>query len=99
MIKYGRFTSSPVGALTFMPAFRDVLDDREIIAAAAFIKARWPTALRVSQAMLNPERAGVPQRADQTEWRFPPASCSSGRRQQAAATGTVSATAAESAAR
>ena len=72
MIKYGRFPSAPAGDVSFMPAFRDVLDDRDIIAATAFIKARWPTALRVSQAMLNPGRAGMPQRADQTEWRFPP---------------------------
>jgi S-disulfanyl-L-cysteine oxidoreductase SoxD len=95
MIKYGRFPSAPVGAVSFMPAFKDVLDDRDVIAAAAFIRARWPTALRVSQAMLNPGRAGMPQRADQTEWRFPPASCSAARRQRAAATGAITATAAE----
>ena len=83
MIKYGRFPSAPVGAVSFMPAFKDVLDDRDVIAAAAFIKARWPTALRVSQAMLNPGRAGMPQRADQTEWRFPPATCNAARRQRA----------------
>ena len=58
MTKYGRFPSLSAGAVSFMPAFRGVLDDREIIAATAFIKARWPTALRVSQAMLNPGRAG-----------------------------------------
>ena len=63
MIKYGRFPSAPVDALWFMPAFKDMLDDREIIAVTAFIKARWPTALRVSQAMLNPGCAGMPQRA------------------------------------
>ena len=83
MIKYGRFPSAPVGAVSFMPALKDVLDDRDVIAAAAFIKARWPTALRVSQAMLNPGRAGMPQRADQTEWRFPPATCNAARRQRA----------------
>ncbi|MGA7259378.1 MAG: cytochrome c [Stellaceae bacterium] len=95
MIKYGRFPSTPVGAASFMPAFRDVLDGREIIAATAFIKARWPTALRVSQAMLNPGRAGMPQRADQTEWRFPPAYCSAARRRQAAVTAASAAAAAE----
>ncbi len=95
MIKYGRFPSAPAGDVSFMPAFRDVLDDRDIIAATAFIKARWPTALRVSQAMLNPGRAGMPQRADQTEWRFPLTSCSVARRQQAAAAGTSTARAAE----
>jgi mono/diheme cytochrome c family protein len=86
IIKYGRFPWSPAGAVSFMPAFRDALEDREIIAAAAFIKARWPIALRVSQAMLNPGRAGMPQAANQTEWKFPPATCNASRRQQAAGT-------------
>ncbi len=95
MIKYGRFPSAPVGAVSFMPAFKDVLDDRDIIAAAAFIKARWPTALRVSQAMLNPGHVGMPQRADQAEWRFPTISCSAARRRQAADTGAITANAAE----
>ena len=87
MIKYGRFPATPVGGASFMPAFKDVLDDREIITATSFIKARWPTALRVSQAMLNPGRTGMPQRVGQTEWRFPPAYCSAARRQQAAEAG------------
>jgi len=95
MIKYGRFPSAPIGAVSFMPAFKDVLDDRDIIAATAFIKARWPTALRVSQAMLNPRHAGMPQRADQTEWRFPTISCSAARRLQAAAKGAITETPAE----
>lgn len=99
MIKYGRFTTRPVGAVSFMPAFKDILADRDTIAVTAFIKARWPTALRVSQAMLNPGRAGIPQRASQTEWRFPPSSCSAARRRQAAATGAISAAPAEAAAR
>jgi mono/diheme cytochrome c family protein len=84
MTKYGRFTSAR-GVVSFMPAFEDVLDDGEIIAVTAFIKSRWPTALRVSQAMLNPGRAGMPQLAAQTEWRFPPATCNAARRQRAAA--------------
>jgi S-disulfanyl-L-cysteine oxidoreductase SoxD len=95
MIKYGRFTTASVGAVSFMPAFRDVLDDRDIIAVTAFIKARWPTALRVSQAMLNPGRAGMPERANETEWRFPPTSCGAARRQQSVAAGATSAAAAE----
>ncbi len=36
MIKYGRFPSTRVGAASFMPAFSEVLDDREIIAATAY---------------------------------------------------------------
>lgn len=91
MTKYGRFPSLPADAVSYMPAFGGVLDDREIIAVLAFIKARWPTALRVSQAMLNPGRVGMPERAQQTDWRFPPASCSATRRQQAASAAANSA--------
>lgn len=85
MIKYGRFSSAPANAVSFMPAYEDHLSNCDIIAVMAFIKARWPTALRVSQAMLNPGHAGMPQRADQIEWRFPPSFCNAARRQRAAA--------------
>jgi hypothetical protein len=40
--------------------------------ALAFIKARWPLGLRVSQAMLNPGFAGMPADANHLEWRLPP---------------------------
>ena len=40
-------------------------------------------------------RGDAAQWAHQTEWRFPPASCSAARRQRAAATGAITATAAE----
>jgi mono/diheme cytochrome c family protein len=85
IVKYGRFSETPVDEVSFMPAFRQVLDDRDIIAVTAFIKSRWPTALRVSQAILNPGHAGMPLRADETEWKFPPVNCSAERRRQAAA--------------
>jgi S-disulfanyl-L-cysteine oxidoreductase SoxD len=85
MTKYGKFPGLPARTVSFMPAFRNILTDREIIAVTAFIKASWPIALRVSQAILNPDHAGMPQRADNTEWRFPPNSCSAARRQQATA--------------
>jgi S-disulfanyl-L-cysteine oxidoreductase SoxD len=84
MTKYGRFPGLPASTVSFMPAFRNILADREIIAVMAFMKAAWPTALRVSQAMLNPDHAGMPQQADETGWRFPPTSCSATRRRQAA---------------
>ena len=83
MTRYGRFVSMPANAISYMPAFGSVLDDRQIIAVTAFIKARWPIALRVSQAMLNQGHAGMPQQANQTDWRFPPTSCSAARRRQA----------------
>jgi mono/diheme cytochrome c family protein len=88
MTKYGSFPSPAAGVSSYMPAFGNVLDDRDIVAVMAFIKARWPIALRVSQAMLNPGRAGMPQRADQADWRFPLYSCSAARRQDADA-GTI----------
>jgi hypothetical protein len=55
-----------------MPAFAAILDDDQILAALAFIKARWPLGLRVSQAMLNPGFAGMPADANDVEWRLPP---------------------------
>jgi hypothetical protein len=55
-----------------MPAFAAILEDHQILAALAFIKARWPLGLRVSQAMLNPGFAGMPADANDVEWRLPP---------------------------
>jgi S-disulfanyl-L-cysteine oxidoreductase SoxD len=67
MIKYGRFPSMPAEIVSFMPAFDAVLSDLEILSVAAFIKARWPIGLRISQAMLNPGRAGMPRQAGAEE--------------------------------
>jgi mono/diheme cytochrome c family protein len=84
MTKYGRFASVPARTVSFMPGFGDVLDDGEIIAVMAFIKARWPIGLRASQAMLNPGRVGMPRQANEAEWRLPP-TCNGVLRQRAAA--------------
>jgi mono/diheme cytochrome c family protein len=72
MTKFGRFASAPPQAVSYMPAFKGVLEDREILAVIAFIKARWPIGLRISQAMLNPGSAGMPQHANSVDWRLPP---------------------------
>jgi mono/diheme cytochrome c family protein len=72
MIKYGRFRSMPAEIVSFMPAFDAVLGDRDILSVMAFIKARWPIGLRISQAMLNPGRAGMPRQAGTEEWRLSP---------------------------
>ena len=72
MTKFGRFSTAPPDAVSYMPAFKDVLSDDEILAVMAFIKARWPLGLRVSQAMLNPGFAGMPARANEVEWTLPP---------------------------
>ena len=70
--KYGRFAAEPADPAPATPAFEATLDDRQIVAVLAFIKARWPLGLRVSQAMLNPGFAGMPTDADEVEWRLPP---------------------------
>jgi hypothetical protein len=55
-----------------MPAFRDSLSSEQITAVIAYIKASWPIGLRVSQAMLNPGKAGMPAHAEDVEWTLPP---------------------------
>ena len=70
--KYGRFAAEPADPIPAMPAFAAILDDHQILAVLAFIKARWPLGLRVSQAMLNPGLAGMPTDANDVEWRLPP---------------------------
>jgi mono/diheme cytochrome c family protein len=72
MTKYGQFADAPDKAASAMPAFKDVLDDQEILAVIAYIKASWPIGLRVLQAMGNPGRAGMPREADRGDWKFPP---------------------------
>lgn len=71
MTKSGRFASTPPDAISYMPAFEGVLEDQEILAVIAFIKARWPIGLRISQAMLNPGFAGMPKQTN-ADWRLPP---------------------------
>jgi mono/diheme cytochrome c family protein len=72
MTKYGTADPAAPDAESAMPAFKDQLSDREILAVIAFLKARWPLGLRVSQALLNPGYAGMPADADRVEWRLPP---------------------------
>jgi hypothetical protein len=71
MAKYGQFADAHKAA-SAMPAFKDVLDDQEILAALTYLKASWPIGLRVLQAMGNPGRAGMPREADRGDWKFPP---------------------------
>jgi S-disulfanyl-L-cysteine oxidoreductase SoxD len=72
MTKYGRFDETPAKAVSFMPAFKDILTDADILSVIAFIKRRWPLGLRVSQAMLNPGQAGMPPDASDVAWTLPP---------------------------
>lgn len=44
---------APAGFSSNMPSFADALSDAEIWASLAFIKSRWPDAIRTRQARLN----------------------------------------------
>jgi mono/diheme cytochrome c family protein len=73
MTKEGRFPATPATATSYMPAFRTVLTDGQILAVLAFIKANWSIGLRISQALLNPGNAGLPAAAlDKNDWTLPP---------------------------
>jgi hypothetical protein len=85
--KYGKPAKTPPAAVSFMPAFQDALNDRQILAIIAFIKARWPVGLRILQAMRNPGFAGMPANADAADWQLPPNCNAILRRSEAAAAG------------
>jgi mono/diheme cytochrome c family protein len=72
MTKFGRFRTTPDSVKSYMPAYGQTLSDEQILATIAYIKATWPLGLRVSQALLNPEYAGMPRNAETVEWRLPP---------------------------
>jgi mono/diheme cytochrome c family protein len=72
MIKFGRFATTPATVKSYMPAYAQNLGDDQVLATIAYIKATWPLGLRVSQALLNPDYAGMPRNADTVEWRLPP---------------------------
>jgi len=77
--KDGRWSETDSATL-YMPAFGNRLSDADIEASLAFIKRSWPLGLRVSQAMLNPDRAGMPAHSEDVDWRFPPTTCRGSRR-------------------
>ena len=56
-----------------MPAFVTILNDADILASIAFIKARWPDGLILLQAMRNSGRVGFPAETVRSNWKFPPA--------------------------
>lgn len=73
MTREGRFPTTPATATSYMPAFRHVLTDDQILAVLAFIKANWSIGLRISQALLNPGNAGLPAAAlSNNDWTLPP---------------------------
>jgi mono/diheme cytochrome c family protein len=72
MTKYGRFPGAPKSIHSYMPAFEQRLTDQQILSVLAFIKARWPLGIRVSQSLLNPHFRGMPRDADKVQWTLPP---------------------------
>ena len=76
MIKLGRFPSTPASAVSYMPRFGPNMRDQQILEVVAFIKSRWATGIRISQASLNPGFAGMPTDSEGVSWTLPP-SCNS----------------------
>lgn len=72
MTKNGRFPGVPKTFHSYMPAFEGRLTDQQILAVLAFIKARWPLGIRVSQSLLNPHFQGMPRDAAKVQWTLPP---------------------------
>lgn len=50
-VKLGGQVLMPQGVKSGMPAYGDILSDREILAALAYIKSRWPSKIRRRQEM------------------------------------------------
>ena len=76
MIRSGRFSGTPASVVSAMPGFAAVLREQQMIEVMAFIKSRWAIGLRMSQASLNPDFAGMPADAEGVSWTLPP-NCSS----------------------
>jgi mono/diheme cytochrome c family protein len=70
--RYGRSAATPPNVSSYMPAFEGILSDEQILDVMAFIKARWPLGLRISQSLLNPGYTGMPANAQTVDWTFPP---------------------------
>jgi mono/diheme cytochrome c family protein len=52
-VKLGGQAFMPQGMKSGMPAYKDILSDREIEAVLAYIKLRWPSKIRRRQEMRN----------------------------------------------
>jgi mono/diheme cytochrome c family protein len=72
MAKHGHFANTARAPTSAMPVFEGVLDDRQIVAVIAFVKASWPIGLRVLQAVRNPDLSGMPGEARNADWTLPP---------------------------
>ena len=71
MVRTGRFLNDSGAGVSYMPAFGERLNDAEIVQIISFIKSRWSMAMKVSQASLNPDFAGMPAGAALENWTLP----------------------------
>ena len=71
MIRTGHFPGEPNRTTSFMPAFGEHLAEADIVDIIAFIKSRWSLGIQVFQSSLNPEGAGMPQKASSEAWTLP----------------------------
>jgi len=53
VVKFGGKHHAPARYRSAMPAYQEMLSDAEIWAVLAFIKSRWPAAIRAQQAQQN----------------------------------------------
>ncbi|MEK9660704.1 MAG: cytochrome c [Alphaproteobacteria bacterium] len=58
LTKYGPAGFSGTDYASDMPAYENVLSDREILAVLAYIKSTWPSAVRERQALISAQSAG-----------------------------------------
>lgn len=72
VVKYGAYPDRSSARPSQMPAFEGNLDDRDVLAVVAFVKARWPMGLRALQALRNPGQSGMPADGRSADWRLPP---------------------------
>jgi len=70
-VKFSMADIAAPGYVSPMPAFDGQLSDADIAAVLAYIKNSWPTGVRVFQAMLNPDLAGLPAAPPGADWRLP----------------------------
>jgi len=71
-VKYSMTDIAAPGYVSPMPAFAGRLSDADIQATLAFVKSQWPVGVRAYQALLNPNRAGMPPEAANDGWTLPP---------------------------
>lgn len=70
-VKYSMTDGALAGYVSPMPAFGKTLSDADILAVVAFIKSQWPVGVRVYQALLNRDAAGLPAAAATGDWTLP----------------------------